>query len=353
MNFKAIIFATLTTICTSTSYAIDHKGITHTSLAPERFTLVEQAKPITILVDEADERALFDASAHFISSLLAVSALDDELIGTVLLRAGLVAQSRLAPGSHRTGTADRCTAFAAAVGMVVGVHDGAADGGTDAHVTLAAGLTDVDVLVVQVAHLTDAGGAVGPDVANLAGGQADLSQIAFLGHQLRSGTGGTNQLSAVAGLQLHVVDDGTHGDVGDGQAVAGQDVGVGGGYHHIAGLQAVRSQNVGQGIVLVLDQCDISGAVGIVLDALHGGGHLGLQTLEVDHTILPLVSAALVADGDVTIAVATGMLLQGLNQATLRFCLLVHAVEAGNSHVAAGGGVRLKSLNCHLRFSPF
>ncbi len=219
--------------------------------------------------------------------------------------------------------------------------------------TLPTGLADVHVLVIQVAHLTDAGGAVGADVANLTGGQADLRQLAFLGHQLSGGAGRTDQLSTVAGLELHIVDHGTDGNVGDGQAVAGLDVRVGGSQNHVASLQAVRSQDVGQGAVLIADQSDISGAVGIVLDALHGGGHLGLQTLEVDHTILPLVAAAVMTDGDVTIAVATGMLLQGLNQATLRFCLLVHAVEAGNSHVAAGGGVRLKSLNCHVRFSPF
>ena len=39
--------------------------------------------------------------------------------------------------------------------------------------------------------------------------------------------GGTHQLSAVAGMQLDVVDHGTNGDVGDGQSVAGQDIGVG------------------------------------------------------------------------------------------------------------------------------
>ena len=54
-------------------------------------------------------------------------------------------------------------ALAAAVGVVVGVHDGAADGGTPAHVALAAGLADVDVLVVDVADLADGGLAVQAD----------------------------------------------------------------------------------------------------------------------------------------------------------------------------------------------
>ena len=53
-----------------------------------------------------NKRTFFDTSAHsFISSLLGVSALDDELIGGVLRLAGLVAHSRLAPGSHRAAVA--------------------------------------------------------------------------------------------------------------------------------------------------------------------------------------------------------------------------------------------------------
>ena len=40
---------------------------------------------------------------------------------------------------------DRALTFTTAVGVVVRVHDGTADGRTDAHVALAAGLTDVNV----------------------------------------------------------------------------------------------------------------------------------------------------------------------------------------------------------------
>ena len=60
--------------------------------------------------------------------------------------------------------------------------------------------TDVDVLMIQVTHLTDAGGAVHPHIPDLAGGQTDLSQIAVLGHELGSGTGGPDQLCAPAGF---------------------------------------------------------------------------------------------------------------------------------------------------------
>ena len=212
---------------------------------------------------------------------------------------------------------------------------------------LAAGLTDLDVLVLQIAHLTDAGGAVGTDDAHLAGGHTDLGVGALLGHQLGVGAGGANQLGALAGVQLHIVDHGTHGDVGDGQAVAGLDVGSGAGEHLIAGSQADGRDDVALLAVLVLHQRDVGAAVGIVLQTQDGGFHIHLVALEVDDAVLALLAAAAMADGDAAVAVATSVLLQHLGQAGLGLGVLIDAVEAGDSHVPAGRGGRLKSFDRH------
>ena len=128
----------------------------------------------------------------------------DRLIGGVLLLAGLEAHSGLAPRRHRAGTTDRALALAAAVGVVAGVHDGTADGGPPTHVTLAASLTDLNVLVLDVADLADGGHALGTDVTHLAGGEADLSHAVLLGHQLSELAGGADQLAALAGVELDV-----------------------------------------------------------------------------------------------------------------------------------------------------
>ena len=102
-------------------------------------------------------RAFFNRSAHIaLPPLLHITTLDNELVGAVLGLAGLVTQGGLAPRGDRTGAAHRGLALTTAVGVVAGVHDGTTNGGTPAHVTLAAGLTDLDVLMLQVAHLTDA-----------------------------------------------------------------------------------------------------------------------------------------------------------------------------------------------------
>ena len=135
------------------------------------------------------------------ASLFAVTMADDELLGAGLGLTSLVTQSRLAPRSDRTGTTDGGAALAAAVGMVIRVHDGTANGGTPAHVALTTGLTDVDVGVVDVADLADAGLAVQLDQAVLTAGQTDLGGVTLLGHQLSLLASGADQLAALAGMQ--------------------------------------------------------------------------------------------------------------------------------------------------------
>ena len=87
-----------------------------------------------------------------------------------------------------------------------------------------------------------------------------------------------------------------HGDVGDGQAVAGQDVGVGAGHDGVAGFQAVGGQDIALLAVLILDEGDVGGAVGVILEVEDGSLPL-LVPLKVDNAVLLLVAAAVVADG--------------------------------------------------------
>ena len=109
--------------------------------------------------------------------------------------------------------ANRRLAFAAAVRVVVRVHDGAADRRADAHVAGTAGLADVDVLMVDVADLADDCDAIRADETDFAGRQTDLRILRVLGHQLGVVTGGADELCAAAGVDLDVVDDGTDGEM--------------------------------------------------------------------------------------------------------------------------------------------
>ena len=215
---------------------------------------------------------------------------------------------------------------------------------------LAAGLTDLHVLVVDVGNLADGSHAGLGDVAQLARGQPQQGHAVLLGHQLGHDAGGPGQLSALAGVQLHVVDEGAHGDVLQGQGVAGLDVGLGAGDHLVPGLQAVGSQDILLLAVGVLEQGDEGGAVGIVLDGEYGGLHAFLLPLKIDDAVLLAVAAAPVADGDAAVAVAAGVLLQGSQQALLRALFGQDGVVC-DRHVPPGRGSRLVTLDCHVVFT--
>ena len=230
--------------------------------------------------------------------------------------------------------------------VVAGVHDGAADGRAPAHVAAAAGLAVVDVLEIDVADLADRGHADLGDVAKLAGGQADERHAVFLRHQLGHDAGRTRQLRALARVKLDVVDEGTGRDVHHRQRVARLDVRLGAGDHRVADLEAVGRDDVALLAVLVLDERDVGGAVGVILERQDLGRDIGLVALEIDDAVFPAVAAAAVADGDPAVAVASGVLLDRLKQALFRSDLAQLAV-VGDSHLPATGRSGLIALNSH------
>ena len=72
-----------------------------------------------------------------------------------MLRTGLVAQGGFTPRRNRSGTSDRRFTFTTAVRMVVRVHNRTADSRTDTHMTFTSCLTDVNQVVVSIAHNSD------------------------------------------------------------------------------------------------------------------------------------------------------------------------------------------------------
>lgn len=261
--------------------------------------------------------------------------------------ASLVAQSGFAPGGNRSGTANRGFAFAAAVGMVVGVHDRAADGRSPAHVTFTTSFTDRDVFMVDVADLADAGDAVDVDVALFAGGKSDECVSAFFSHQLSHVASCTNQLSALTVVQLDAVDKGTNRDVCQRQSVAGFDVGVSAVSDDVANLQSIGSEDVSLLAIFELDQCDECAAVGIVFDGQNGSVHANFIAFEVDNAVFGSVSAAMMTNGDAAIVVTAGGLFHGLEKALLRSYLGKTGI-IGDSHCTRARGDRLKCFDRHF-----
>ena len=238
-------------------------------------------------------------------------------------------------------------ALAAAVRVVDGVHDRTTDGGTDATPTVTAGLADHDVGVLGVAHDADGGAAGDEDTTQLGGGHAQDGVAVVLAHELDGGAGGTTHGAALARLELHVVDQGTNGNLGERHAVAGLDVDVlGAGDDGVTNVKALGAQDVGLGAVNVVQQGDASGAVGVVLDRGDLGRDVVLAALEVDATILALVAAALVTGGDAAVVVAAGLLGQGLQEGLLGLAA-GDLSEVGDGLETPTSARGLEVLDCH------
>ena len=203
--------------------------------------------------------------------------------------------------------------------------------------------------MIGVTDNTDGSLAVQTDVTQLAGGQTNHALAVLLSHQLSADACGTNQLRALARVQLDVVDHGTNRNVLNRQAVAGLDVGILGRNDLVADLQALGSEDICLLAVLVLNESDVSGTVRIILQGLNLGVNVELLTLEVNDTVLLLVAAAAVADGDAAVAVAASGLLDLFEKALLGLHLR-QTLIVEHSHISARGRRRVESLDSHLEF---
>ncbi len=210
------------------------------------------------------------------------------------------------------------SAFTTAERMVDRVHGDAANLGTTTQPTVTAGLAQGDVLMLDVTDLADGGEAGGQHLAHFAGGHTQQSVLAFLGDELGVGSGGAAELTAATGVQLDVVQHGTHGNAGHGQRIAGLDVGLVAGDEHIALLHAERSENIALFTVGIVQERDAGGAVGVVFDVGHGSRDVELVPLEVDDAVQTLHAAAATTARHATMIVAASLFGETFRKGLLR-----------------------------------
>ena len=210
-----------------------------------------------------------------------------------------------------------------------------------------AGLAPVDVGLLGVADLTNGGAAGDFDVANFTGGHTQLSEAAFLCDELNRGSSRACNLCAATGVELHSVDNGTQGDVAQGQVVAGLDIGRGAGLDKVALIELGRCQDVTLLAICVVQEGDTSGAVGVVLDVSDPCGHAILVvTTEVDHAVGALVAAATVASSHTAVVVTAASLVQRTHQRL--FGLGTSDLdEVGDARTATTRGRGLVLANSH------
>src|SRR5690606_34836066 len=247
-----------------------------------------------------DERAPLMSARHLpllVLALRAGGAATYDVLVAFLVGVTGAALSLTPRGDGVTSTGR--LALTTTVRVVHRVHGDTADGRTDALPAAAAGLAPVDVRLLGVADLADGGAAACVDVADLAGGQAQLRVRAVLRHEAHACAGRAGQLGAAAGAQLDRVHHGAGGGVAQRQVVARLDVGRRTGLDDAALLQLLGREDVALLAVEVVQQRNARGAVRVVLDVRDPGVDAVLVVaLEVDDAVLALVPAADVARGD-------------------------------------------------------
>src|SRR5690606_18274432 len=134
-------------------------------------------------------------------------------------------------------------------------------------------------------------------------------------NQLGVGAGRTCDLTALAGLHLYVVHDGTDRHRTQRHRIARLHVDVLTGHDLVAGCETLRRQDVAQLAVLVLDEGDERRAVRVILEPLDRADHVELATLEIDDAVRTLVTTADEAGRHATCVVAAALLRQAFGQA--------------------------------------
>src|SRR5450759_1318404 len=172
---------------------------------------------------------------------------------------------------------------------------------------LAASFTQLDITVIQVAHLADRGIANLEDQAYFTRRQAHLSIVAFFGQQLRCSASGARQLTTFIFLQLNIVDQGANRDIRDWHAVAGADIGSRASNHNIANLKTQGDHNVALHAISVMKQRQTSCADRIVFNCSHGSGDIAFKALKIHDTYILAASTATMADSYSARKIATAI----------------------------------------------
>src|SRR3989344_4529294 len=244
-------------------------------------------------------------------------------------------------------TATRGAAFTTTMRVIDRVLGNTARQRALAHPALATGLGEVLVAVVGVRNRANGAHAGAGDVTLFARVQTDHHHAAVAPYDLCIGACRTCDLTALARLHFHIVDDGADRHLRQLHGVARLHVGLFAGDHGIAHSQTLRRQDIGQFAVFVLDQRDERGAVGIIFDPLHSAGDVKLATLEVDDAVTLLVTASDAARSHVTLVVAATGLSLAFGQ-RLDLATLVQVAAVDKDQAATARACRIIGFECHI-----
>ncbi len=222
----------------------------------------------------------------------------------------------------------------------------------NALVAHAARLAEILVGVVGVRHGTDGGHAFLTDHPQFARRQAYLRVRTVATDELGISPGGAGQLTALAGLQFHVVYDRPDRHARKWHRVARLHVGLGTRDDAVTNGQTLRRQDIGKLAIGILDQRDERGAVGVIFDALDHCGDVELGAFEVHNAVKTLCASALVPHRDASGVVTATRLGQAFSKGFDGTAFpQLRTVDQNQPSLARRR--RLIRLECHAFCLPF
>ena len=192
---------------------------------------------------------------------------------------------------------DRALAFAAAVRVVAGVHNGTADRGFNSEIPRLTRFAEMNNLVFDVAYLSDSSSAFNGNESHFSGRHFQSRVSALFCHNLSRDSRRSRNLRASAGLKLDCVNYGTYGYIRKRESIARLNVRAGARKHFVTDVKTYGREDVSLLAVRISEQSDMRGPVRVVLYTLNRCGDTVLIALEVYNSVFRSVAAAYMTNG--------------------------------------------------------
>jgi hypothetical protein len=232
----------------------------------------------------------------------------------------------------------RRSAFTTAHGVSYRVLSHAANMRFSAHPTLTACLSNLDVHVFDIADLAHRGSAFGTDPSNFAAGQSDLGPIALTGVENGRIPSTSAEFSAPAGDTFQIVNGHPNRNGRQRHAITDAGFHVVSADDPIAGLQTFRGQDVTQFAIVVFQERNSTGTIGVVLNVRHFRGDIVFVATEINSAVHPLVTAAAKASSDFALVVPSAGTMKRFEKGFLGLFLAVGDLGKIADRAAAPSG---------------
>ena len=169
---------------------------------------------------------------------------------------------------------------------------------------LASDDTSMDIRVTMGMIFFDGRPALHANLPHFAGRHDHGRPISFASEQSSGRASAAYQLTALSRVQLDVVDVHAHRNVFQGHGVAGDRFGVPATAHDITGRQSRWRQNVAMLAILILEQRDVAGPIGVILYCFHSRVYAIFEAFKVDFAIDLADTATSMSGSDFTAVIA-------------------------------------------------